>query len=51
MIDWSACPAVERDPGRWVLMGFVNERDGSFVGVIDDPLPVSPSGLPGVEGR
>lgn len=30
---------VERGPDDLVLMGFVNVRDGGFVGVIDDPRP------------
>lgn len=36
---------VERAPGEWVLMGFVNVRGDEFVGVIDDPRPVDPRTL------
>jgi uncharacterized protein (DUF433 family) len=51
MIDWSACPAVERDPeresGAWVFLGtrvpvaalFENLEDGTHVSDLVEWLP------------
>jgi beta-fructofuranosidase len=32
---------VEVEPGRWVMMGFRNESDDRFTGMIEDPLPMN----------
>lgn len=34
---------VERTPGEWVLMGFLNAVDGEFRGALADPRPVDAS--------
>lgn len=38
-----AARLVQERSGAWVLIGFVNEIDGNFVGVLSDPIPVTAS--------
>lgn len=35
---------VEESPGHWVLLGFRDTEDGTFVGEISDPMPVARHG-------
>jgi beta-fructofuranosidase len=37
--------------GRWVLMGFINEVDGKFVGELSDPIPVTADPVLGIIPR
>jgi beta-fructofuranosidase len=39
-----AARLVEEPAGRWALLGFRDTEDGTFVGEITDPLPVSREG-------
>jgi beta-fructofuranosidase len=46
-----AARLVQERSGAWVLIGFVNEVDGQFVGVLSDPIPVTASAEFGLVSR
>jgi beta-fructofuranosidase len=37
---------VRTRDGGWVLMGFIHDVDGAFVGEISDPIPFDPATVP-----
>jgi len=46
-----AARLVQDLAGSWFLIGFVNEVDGQFVGVLSDPIPVTASAEFGLVSR
>lgn len=42
---------VQKPSGEWFLLGFLNDREGTFVGELSDPIPVTAHPLEGLVPR